>query len=93
MKEELLGLRELGFEHVAWEVLGDTQAEGCQIKEQVGPEDLVKARWQEITDLGVRVSWWRTMRWRDQSSRALGVARGKGSRSGISWDLSRAEKI
>lgn len=94
MKEELLGLSELGFEHIAWEVCGDTQAEGCQIKEQVGQEDLGKARWLDIADLGVLISGGRrTKRWRDQSRRVLGVGREKGSHSGISWDLSRVEKI
>ena len=93
MKEELLGFSELGFEYIAWEVFGDTQAEMCQIKEQVGQEDLGKARWLERVDLGVLISGRRTKCWRDQSRRALGVGREKGIHSGICWDLSRAEKI
>ena len=36
MKEELSGFSEFGFEYIASEVFGDTQAEVCLMKEEVG---------------------------------------------------------
>lgn len=76
MKEELPGFN--AFECIAWEVFGDTQAEVCRIKEQVGQEDLRKASWLGITDFGVLISGWRTKCWRDWYRRALGMRQEKG---------------
>lgn len=78
-----------------WEVFGDTQGEGYQLKEEVGQEDLGKAHWPEIADLEVLVSWWRTKHWRDQSRRALVWDEEKGvilESLGISAEQKRSRK-